>query len=178
MENGSHSVPTKWQTFCGWHMWMVFIKRIFCHFTVDCSWGSTKISTGSGHGWPPKCGNLLNEQIMTQLTHGGRMTHLCVSKLTIIGSDKSLSPGRRQAIIWTNVGMLLIWTLGTNFSEILSKVHTFIFQENAFKTIVYEMAAILSRPQCVKSDASTWWDTTWSTGVKMFLRDKVGTDVP
>ena len=30
-----------------------------------------------------------------------------VSKLTIIGSDNGLSPGRRQAIIWTNGGILL-----------------------------------------------------------------------
>ena len=33
------------------------------------------------------------------LTHLGRVTHICVSKLIIIGSDNGLSPGRRQAII-------------------------------------------------------------------------------
>ena len=38
----------------------------------------------------------------------------------IIGSDNGLSPGRRQAIIWTNTGILLIRPLGTNFSEILN----------------------------------------------------------
>ena len=48
------------------------------------------------------------------LTHWGRVTHICVSKLTIIGSDNGLSPGRRQAIVWTNDGILLIRTLGTN----------------------------------------------------------------
>ena len=32
-------------------------------------------------------------------------------KLTIIGSDNGLSPGRRQAIIWTNAGILLIGTI-------------------------------------------------------------------
>ena len=47
------------------------------------------------------------------------MTHKCVSKLTTIGSDNGLSPGRRQAIIWTIAGILLIGPLGTNFSEIL-----------------------------------------------------------
>ena len=47
------------------------------------------------------------------------MTHICIGKLTNIGSDNGLSPGRRQAIIWTNAGMLLIGPLGTNFSEIL-----------------------------------------------------------
>ena len=33
------------------------------------------------------------------LTHLGRVTHVCVSTLTIIGSYNGLSPGRRQAII-------------------------------------------------------------------------------
>ena len=45
------------------------------------------------------------------------MTHICLSKQTIIGSDNGLSPDQRQAIIWTNAGILLIWPLGTNFSE-------------------------------------------------------------
>ena len=40
------------------------------------------------------------------------MTHIYVCKLTIIGSDNGLSPERRQAIIWTNAGILLIWTIG------------------------------------------------------------------
>ena len=50
---------------------------------------------------------------------------MCVSKLTIIASDNGLSPGRHQAIIWTNAGILLIRTLGRNFSEILGKIHSF-----------------------------------------------------
>ena len=36
------------------------------------------------------------------LTHWGRVTHICVDNLTIIGSDYGLSPGRCLAIIWTN----------------------------------------------------------------------------
>ena len=42
------------------------------------------------------------------LTHGGRVTYICVGNLAIIGSDNGLSPGRRQAIIRTNAGILLI----------------------------------------------------------------------
>ena len=38
------------------------------------------------------------------------------------GSDNGLSPGWRQAIIWTNAGILLIGPLGTNFSEILIEI--------------------------------------------------------
>ena len=59
------------------------------------------------------------------LTHWGWVTHICVSKLTIIGSDNGLSPDRHQAIIWTNAGLLLIGPLGTNFSEILIEILTF-----------------------------------------------------
>ena len=51
------------------------------------------------------------------LTHWGRVTHICVSKLIIIGSENGLSPDRRQAIIWTNAGLLSIRPLRTNFSE-------------------------------------------------------------
>ena len=84
------------------------------------------------------------------LTHWRRATHICVSKLTIIASDNGLSPGRRQAIIWNNAGILSIGPLGTNFSEILVEINTFFIQENAFENVVWKMAAILSRPQCVK----------------------------
>ena len=40
-----------------------------------------------------------------------------------------------QAIIWTNAGILLFGPLGTNFSEILIKVHTFPFKEMHFKML-------------------------------------------
>ena len=58
-------------------------------------------------------------------THWGWVMHICVSKPTTNGSDNGLSPGRRQTIIWTNAGILLIGPLGTNLSEILSEIHTF-----------------------------------------------------
>ena len=54
------------------------------------------------------------------LTHWGWVMHICVGNLTIIGSDNGLPPGRRGAIICTNVVMLLIRRpLGTNFNEIV-----------------------------------------------------------
>ena len=57
------------------------------------------------------------------------MTHVCINKLTIIGSDNGLSPGRHQAIIWTNAGILLIRNSGKNFNEILSEFHIFLFKK-------------------------------------------------
>ena len=53
--------------------------------------------------------------VMYLLTHWGRVTHICVNKQTIIGSVNGLSPGRSQAVIWTNGGIL-----GTNVNEILN----------------------------------------------------------
>ena len=67
------------------------------------------------------------------LIHWGRLTHISVSKLTITGSDNGLSPGRRQAIIWTNIGILLIRPLGTNLNEILIEIHTFSLKKMHLK---------------------------------------------
>ena len=36
---------------------------------------------------------------------------------------------RRQAIIWTNDGILLIGPLGTNFNEIVIEIHTLAFKK-------------------------------------------------
>ena len=66
-------------------------------------------------------------------THWGRVTHICVSKLTTIGSDNGLSPGRRQAIIWTNDGIMLIGPLGTNFSENLIESYALSFRKMHLK---------------------------------------------
>ena len=59
--------------------------------------------------------------------------HICVGNLTNIDSDNGLSPGRRQAIIWTNAGLLLIGPLGTNFGEILSEIRSFSFKKTHLK---------------------------------------------
>ena len=82
------------------------------------------------------------------VTHWGWVTHICVDNQTIIGSDNGLLPDRRQAIIWTNAGILLIGPLGTNFNEILIKIYT-VIEENAFENVAWKMVVILSRPQCV-----------------------------
>ena len=75
----------------------------------------------------------MNLAIWDTPLHWGRVTHKCVSKITIIGSDNGLSPGQRQAIIWNNAGILLIRPLGTNFSEIFIGVQTFSFKKMDMK---------------------------------------------
>ena len=69
------------------------------------------------------------------LTHCGRVTHICVDKLTIISSDNGLSPGWRQAIIWTNAGILLDGPLRANVNEILIKIYTFSFKKMHLKML-------------------------------------------
>ena len=93
------------------------------------------------------------------LTHWGRVTHVCVSKLSILDSDNGLSPGRRQAIIWTNAGILLIWTLGTNFSEIISEIHAY-----SFKKMHLKMSSAKWRPFCLGLNVlRQWLDTEQAT---------------
>ena len=74
----------------------------------------------------------------------GREMHICVGKLTIIGSDNGLSPDRRQAIIWTNDEILLIGPLGTNFSEILIAILTL-----SFKKMRLKVSSVKRRPFCL-----------------------------
>ena len=79
-----------------------------------------------------------------KLTHWGRVTHICVGNLTIIGPDNGLSPGRRQAIIWTIAGILLIGPLGTNFSGVLIGIQTF-----SFKKMHLKVSSAKWRPFCL-----------------------------
>ena len=82
--------------------------------------------------------------IESSLTHWGLVTHICVCKLTIIGSDNDLSPDRRKAIIWTNAGLLLIGPFETKFSEILIEILTF-----SFKKMHLNVSSAKRRPFCL-----------------------------
>ena len=85
------------------------------------------------------------------LTHRGRVMHICVNELTIIGSDNGLSPGRRQAIIWTSVIILSVGTLGTNFSEIFIEILTFSFKKMRLKKLSAKW-----RPFCIGLNKLSW----------------------
>ena len=81
-------------------------------------------------------------------SHWGRVTHIWVSKLNIIGSDNGLSPGRRQAIIWTNAGILSIPTMETKFNEILSAIHAFSFNKTHFKCPLWNGGRFVTASMC------------------------------
>ena len=72
------------------------------------------------------------------------MTYICVSDLTSISSDNGLSPGRRQAIIRTNAGILLIRPLGTNFSEFVVEILIV-----SFKKLRLKVSSAKRRPFCL-----------------------------
>ena len=115
-------------------------QLIYIHISCKCDTNRAGHFTLDAHASRP----------VVWLTHWGRVTHIRVSKLSIIGSDNGLSPGRRQAIIWNNDGIWLIRTFGKNFSEIFSKIHTFSFKKiHLKKKTVWKRTAILSRPQWV-----------------------------
>ena len=71
---------------------------------------------------------------------------------TIIGSDNGLSPSRRQAIIGTNAGILLIRPLGINFSEILVEIHIF-----SLKKMHIKWPSGKWRPFCPGLNVLTHW---------------------
>ena len=70
--------------------------------------------------------------------------NISVSKLAIFGSHNGLSPGQRQAIIWTIARMLSIGPLRRNFSEILIEIDIF-----SFKKMLLKMSSGKWRPFCL-----------------------------
>ena len=131
-----------------WNLLVFFINDYFgwCYAVIESCWDFKKTCVTYSFSTVPadglallgartSVGEVLTKSVshicigLEMLPHWGRVTHICVSELSIIGSDNGLSPGRRQAIILTNGGILLIRTSGRNFSEILSEVHTFSFKK-------------------------------------------------
>ena len=90
---------------------------------------------------------MINQQL-SNLTHWGWVTHICIGKLTIIGLDNGLSPCQHQAIIWTNAGILLVWPLGTNFSEMLIEIYTFSFKKMHVKLSSVKRSHLVLASMC------------------------------
>ena len=122
------------------------------------------------------CIRVVLDQYWTALTHWSRVTDICVSKLTIIGSYNGLLPGRHQAIIWTNAGILLIGPLGTNFSEtLIEKFMQCHSRKCTWKCRLENGSHFVSASMCVKADTCyiamdilNWkckMVTTWGGGI-------------
>ena len=108
--------------------------------------------------------------------------HICIGNLTIIGSNNGLSPGRRQAIIWTNGGILLIGPLGTYFSEILIRIQTFSFKKMYFEILSAKSSNksgdwnhkdehfLWNCPQMNATGSNCWWSNV-ASGKNLLLSD-------
>ena len=132
-----HLVVNTWESHSSYQIWKVqpFCRQICFRIGLQGSFGHED-----------------------DLTHWGRVTHICVANLAIIRSDNGLSPGRRQAIIGTNDGILLIGPLGTNFSEILIEILTF-----SFKKISLNVSSAKWRPFYLGLNVLIWqiWQCCW-----------------
>ena len=93
-------------------------------------------------------GNTSSAILKHTLTHWGRVMHICISQLTTIGSDNGVLPIRRQANIWTNAEILLTWTLGTNFIEILIAILTFSLKKMRWEWRLWNGSHFVSASMC------------------------------
>ena len=108
--------------------WNSCISEWEGRLTLHKGGGSKSFMTMTVTIWWPRSGVWIY-QIVTGVTSvvGVPSTHL-------VASDNGLPPDQRQAIIWTNTGILLIGPLGTNFSEIVIEIYTFSFKKMQLKT--------------------------------------------
>ena len=91
--------------------------------------------------WQPFCLGL------NVLTHWGRVTHIYVSKVGHHWLSWWAAPSHHL----NRCRNIVNWTLENKLQWNLNRHLYILIQENAFEIVVRELAAILSRPQCVKS---------------------------
>ena len=136
------------------HRWSLGLNKKFypslyegCNIMRGLKW----IHFSKSHALCTKSANAESLVNTITLTHWGRVMHICLGKITIIASDYGFLPGRRQTIIWTKAGILLIGPLGTKFDEILIEIHTF-----SFKKMHLKMSSVKWRPFCLGPNVLKW----------------------
>ena len=98
------------------------------------------------------------------LTHWGRVTQICASKLTMICSDNALSaPSHYLNQCWNIVN----WTLGNKFQWNPNRNWYIFIQEIPFENVVWKMVAILSRPRWASMDMMLCQLPLWCNGVRI-----------
>ena len=124
----SAEINVKFSTLTGAHE---YDPKRHNRIDVDEWWMITRVESQTRFN---QCGDT-QWSIPADLTHWGRVTHICVSEIIIIGSDNGLSPDRRQAIIWTSDGIFVVGPLGINFSEVLIEINKFSFNKMHLKML-------------------------------------------
>ena len=97
-----------------------YLKFDRCLRSAD---GEVSVNIRAKHSFLSPISQLLD------FTGFGGKTRICVDSLTNNGSDNGWSSGRRQAIIWTSAGILLIGPFGTNSIGIWIGIQVFSFKE-------------------------------------------------
>ena len=100
---------------------------------------------------------LRNLAALPMLIHWGQVTHICVNNLAIIGSDHGLSPGQRQAIIWTNAGISSIKLFGTNFTDNGIGIDTFSSRKCIWKCCLENSSHFVSASMCKVDTTVVLW---------------------
>ena len=78
------------------------------------------------------------------LTHWGRVTHICVGKLIILGSDYGLSPGRTAPSHYLNQWWDIVnWTLGNKLQRNINR------NSHIFEKMQLKMSSGKWRPSCL-----------------------------
>ena len=152
---------------------MLILMWVWMLLIWDCSHISQgPMSSGGplsiGDHWKAKPPKYLR---VNSLRLNDTYNHICISKLTIIGSDNGLSPGRHQAIIWTTPEILLIGPSGTNFREIVIEIHTF-----SFKKMHLKMLSGKWWPFCLGLNVLRTINSCDLTGWQVSLRDVLRVD--
>ena len=154
---------------------MAWCCQATSHYLSQCWLSSMSLDGITRPQWVKYNWNKFVKRYFKSLTHWGRVTHICVSKVTIIGSDNGLPPGRRQAIIWTNAEILLIGHLGTNFSEILIVIYIFSFKKmqlimwsGKWQPFCLGLKVLMTRATRLKTcpcslHSACWWPSTVRT---------------
>ena len=137
-----------------WHHrpWSTLLQVMACHLFGAKPLLVAMLAYNKFDTWEQTSMRFESHWFRSVSTHWGRVTHTCVSKLIIIGSDNGLLPGRHHAITWTNTGILLIGPLGANFSEILVEIHKSLFKKTHLK-----MSSAKCRPSCLSLNVLKVW---------------------
>ena len=129
----------------GWHP----VGTLVCHEPQSRMWnGAHGSSTIFNISRPGQNERQLADDIF-KLTHWGRVTHICVSKLTINGSDNGLSPGRQ---CWNIVNGAFRNKLQWNFNR---KAYIFISRKCSRKCRLWNIGRSVWASMCWFSSMKT-----------------------
>ena len=120
---------------------------------------------------------LVKQCVVCPLNYWGRVTHICISKLTIIGSDNCWGWFRQWLVAWFASSHYLnqCWNIVNSkfrnkFQWNVKPISYIFFQWNTFENVVCEMAASLPQSQFVNpalSNAAYMWRWNGSSFVSI-----------